>query len=1164
MPHVRVGCALSCLLVSLGVPRTSPLSHVTDAELVDALFSNNPQLTCLPFLVGVEVSPHDPLQIQTRTGYGAADLPTNGTDFILMATGDPDAPAEDLDVDFGVAGCIDDNAQITFTFDFPDVGGGISAVQSIKFDFDLISYEFPEFVGQGFNDYVYAFLDAAPPAVPIGAACAANVPPPTGCLLTFDASGNPTNIDNAFLQTCDTVGCDNPSGTPGWDSVFTTVPGDDAGRTGTLVTCSPSQCTVPVTPGVHTLTLMVGDAGDGLYTTVGMFDNLRCFGDLECDAAVTEPEVDVCATRLFGAGHSGGSSTPSTLYEIDPATGGATPIGPIGFNTVGGMDFDPLTGALYAVGKRLSDGVYVLLTIDPLTGNGAEVGPLVNTVGGGGGHFDLSFRNADGGLFLTALSPAGCISLFRIELATGLATEVGSTTTCAPGNAIGFDWGDMLYHTDNTIPLGGSGTQHVLDQALGVATPLNALTYLGFPALSNPRTNAMDFDPATGTGYVGVNDGNGGMGPNYLARIDPATGEVQHIGPTLSGLDTIAWKSECDDEDPCTYDVCEHCEPEVPPTAPFHVLAVDCDPEADDAAGLFSGQEGPGRALARADRGDEFLIREVSPTEFRELTEADLADFDVIALSSDPRRSGDDCLSGGAGLGSAWHAAVGVEGGGRVTVLSGETRAIGGLTRPTDVPPFTHVTSFGTDEQLRLAALWAAAGNRTGLLILEHETRQDGGLGFDQFELSLPAAWDLTELATRPAADGSSARRILPGFAQHLLADGSGSVLAREALAAGCTPGDCELFGAAHTGADAPSSLYSIDSATGEATLIGPIGFGGVSGLDFAADGTLYGTGFDGGSVHVLITIDTTTGAGTAVGPTGIIQASDISFRNADGQLFGYQRPGGSLLYEISTVTGAGTALGSSGVADCCGHGISFDSPDTLWHAGDLNANTLDQATGAATPMASLTFVGFPAQTTLFRVNAMDTAPCSGVIYVSVPDGSNGAGPNYLATLDPLSGVVNFIGQTVLGLDAVAWRQNPTLGVCTHTLAPDSDGDGLCDALDSCNGFSNPDNDPAPFGQVVLALDATTFGWSSAVPYTWVRGEFTQSSDIRPYAHDATGTAFDSTLVDATQPTAGGGLWYLLRPNCTAGSWSSDGPSECGVGVGTPGCIPGERDGTLP
>ena len=72
----------------------------------------------------------------------------------------------------------------------------------------------------------------------------------------------------------------------------------------------------------------------------------------------------------------------SSLHRVNPQTGRATLVGAIGFDAVGGMAFHPLTGVLYAVGQRPSAGAEgprgarVLITIDPATGAGAEIGPF--------------------------------------------------------------------------------------------------------------------------------------------------------------------------------------------------------------------------------------------------------------------------------------------------------------------------------------------------------------------------------------------------------------------------------------------------------------------------------------------------------------------------------------------------------------------------------------------------------------------------------------------------------------------------------------------------------------------------------------------------------------------------------------------------------------------
>lgn len=283
----------------------SATGGVPAEPLADAFLSDDPFLDCSPFLTSVEIYPGgaDPRQISVRSSYAASSFPTDGEDFVLLSTGDPDLPGETSDVDFGDPGCVDDNVQLVLTFDFPDLGEGVSPVNSMKFDFDFFSYEFPEFVGLGYNDYVFAYVDAPVPVPLIDSDC--NAPlgfDEGGCLVTFDGEGDPTNVDSVFFQSCSLVGCD-ADGVPGWESEYQEVPGDDSGRTGTLITCTPTGCTIPVTPGTHTLTLMVGDAGDGIYTSAGLFDNLRCYADLECEVPTTEPVyLPPLCERILGEG----------------------------------------------------------------------------------------------------------------------------------------------------------------------------------------------------------------------------------------------------------------------------------------------------------------------------------------------------------------------------------------------------------------------------------------------------------------------------------------------------------------------------------------------------------------------------------------------------------------------------------------------------------------------------------------------------------------------------------------------------------------------------------------------------------------------------------------------------------------------------------------------
>ncbi|MBI4517125.1 MAG: choice-of-anchor L domain-containing protein [Deltaproteobacteria bacterium] len=269
-------------LLLLSMTGVAAAAGVDPAAVADALFTGNPLTDCRPFVQSIAITAADERLVQVAGKYGAADFPREGGSFLILGSGDPYAPKEGADLNAPGSGCVGDIGRIDITFDFPE-----GSVQSLGFDFDFFSYEFPDFVGSQFNDYVFAFLDGVP--VEFDTNCSAT-PASGGCLITKDTKGNITNVNNAFFKGCNVIGCDNPSGTPGWDLIFNSVAGDDAGRTGTLSTCSPLSCTPgEVLAGQHTLTLMAADVGDGIYTTVGLFDNLRCYSDLVCQSAVTCP-----------------------------------------------------------------------------------------------------------------------------------------------------------------------------------------------------------------------------------------------------------------------------------------------------------------------------------------------------------------------------------------------------------------------------------------------------------------------------------------------------------------------------------------------------------------------------------------------------------------------------------------------------------------------------------------------------------------------------------------------------------------------------------------------------------------------------------------------------------------------------------------------------------
>ena len=208
-------------------------------------------------------------------------------------------------------------------------------------------------------------------------------------------------------------------------------------------------------------------------------------------------------------------------------TGAATAIGLIGFERVSGMDFGP-DGVLYATAER-ADGsdTPVLITIDPVTGAGTEVGPIgiPNTRAVPG----LTFR-ADGTLYAyQRLIGSPFAQLITINTATGAGTVVGPTTIgTAFGHALSFDPLDQLFQSFGPLLV-------TLNPANGAFTAF----FVGMsPFPVGAAVNGMDF-AGDGTLFA-ILDLTGGSGPADLITIDPVTGLVTDLGPTANDMDALA------------------------------------------------------------------------------------------------------------------------------------------------------------------------------------------------------------------------------------------------------------------------------------------------------------------------------------------------------------------------------------------------------------------------------------------------------------------------------------------------------------------------------------------------------------------------------------------------------------------------------------------------
>jgi len=238
-----------------------------------------------------------------------------------------------------------------------------------------------------------------------------------------------------------------------------------------------------------------------------------------------------------------GPDSPSDLYIIDTDTGAAAFVGPTGFERCGGMDFDVQTERLIAACQR-NDGsdIGVLVEINPLTGQGTEIGPL-----GCDTSTDISFRHSDNTLF-GALSDDELMGFCPNFGLANINADTGNTSFLgALQPRIGCCGYGMAFSLSDTLFLGEDVALYTVNQSDGSLTQLLNLTYLP-PADNIPRTNAMDLNPATGVMFASVVEGGGQLGgrTNFLATVNLNSGVVTVIGETQTGLDAIAFVGDVD------------------------------------------------------------------------------------------------------------------------------------------------------------------------------------------------------------------------------------------------------------------------------------------------------------------------------------------------------------------------------------------------------------------------------------------------------------------------------------------------------------------------------------------------------------------------------------------------------------------------------------------
>ncbi len=192
------------------------------------------------------------------------------------------------------------------------------------------------------------------------------------------------------------------------------------------------------------------------------FRNLAIAGTAAMSLALTQLPAGA-AEVLFGTSGAG-EDNASSLYTIDPTTGVATLVGPLGFNEVVSIDFDPLTGVLYGISNSVGSAIAGrLITINTATGAGAVVAPVTGpTITNNSQFSDMSFAS-DGTLYVW---DAFAERLITINLTTGVAAEIGPNTLGLNGRTgLDVDSTDTIY-----LKIGRDSRIYTLDATTGAET----------------------------------------------------------------------------------------------------------------------------------------------------------------------------------------------------------------------------------------------------------------------------------------------------------------------------------------------------------------------------------------------------------------------------------------------------------------------------------------------------------------------------------------------------------------------------------------------------------------------------------------------------------------------------------------------------------------------
>ena len=145
---------------------------------------------------------------------------------------------------------------------------------------------------------------------------------------------------------------------------------------------------------------------------------------------------------------------------------------------------------------------------------------------------------------------------------------------------------------------------------------------------------------------------------------------------------------------------------------------------------------------------------------------------------------------------------------------------------------------------------------------------------------------------------------------------------------------------------------------------------------------------------------------------------ADLAF-DASGNLYGIGSIGGPQLYSINTTTGQATVIGNSGLPSTSGGGLAISDGGVFYGTPTASRyGTYDSTTGVYTNITNPVKPGGGGAYAALEFGA------GGVLY-GLNSAPGSPPPTFLVSIDPPTGSVTNLGQSIDAIDAIAWIPEP-------------------------------------------------------------------------------------------------------------------------------------------